>query len=270
MALSDRLLQEASSLMGVGDQLDASFLKRYRSQIRQGRKGEAVDKGSERCGIRCRGHHRHLLGGSSSLDNEGAEDFQALSRDMLPFSEIHDRHDLVSKIEKMKEKINSIRRSRVTYGIQDIGRHEQGTISASAAQSLTDRTRLRLASPCVEEPDLVGFQTDLETLIRRLTQGESRRSVISVVGMGGLGKTTVARRLHQSDAVKKGISISAFGLLYDKGMTKRNCWGFVMKRCMALSDQEQLGNMEKENAAELCSNIAEHLRGEIFGGSGTG
>jgi tRNA A37 threonylcarbamoyladenosine biosynthesis protein TsaE len=55
----------------------------------------------------------------------------------------------------------------------------------------------------VEEDDMVGFVDDTATLVKQLTDGDCKLSVISIVGMGGLGKTTLARKLYNNLHVQR-------------------------------------------------------------------
>ncbi|XP_010056220.2 disease resistance protein RPM1 [Eucalyptus grandis] len=62
----------------------------------------------------------------------------------------------------------------------------------------------------LDKTDLVGIERPKNELIGRLLKGALRREVISVVGMGGLGKTTLVKQVYEDPAVKKHFTIYAW------------------------------------------------------------
>ncbi|CAN1196204.1 Disease resistance protein RPM1 [Linum perenne] len=62
----------------------------------------------------------------------------------------------------------------------------------------------------LNEEDLVGIDEPKEMLMGLLTNGDSKRTTISVVGMGGSGKTTLVANLFNSPAVKQNFDCCAW------------------------------------------------------------
>lgn len=60
------------------------------------------------------------------------------------------------------------------------------------------------------EDDVVGLEEDIEALLSRLIHGDCRRSVISIMGMAGLGKTTLAKKVYLSCDINKHFDYCAW------------------------------------------------------------
>ncbi|XP_008236579.1 PREDICTED: disease resistance protein RPM1-like [Prunus mume] len=104
-------------------------------------------------------------------------------------------HEIASEIQLIKKRVLQIQQTSVAYRFNSI---EQTSSSSSRRDDMLFDPRM--ASLYTEEDELVGIQTLRDKLIGWSIGGEvaSRRSVSSLVGMGGLGKTTLANKVYDN------------------------------------------------------------------------
>jgi disease resistance protein RPM1 len=108
---------------------------------------------------------------------------------------IKSHHDIATKIQDIKILVREIKERRERYGFSS---SDQG--SSSIATNVTWHDP-RVGSLFIEEDEVVGIESRDE-LVSWLVGGVSKRSVISVVGMGGIGKTTPTKKVYENESVK--------------------------------------------------------------------
>ncbi|XP_027118185.2 putative disease resistance protein At1g50180 [Coffea arabica] len=113
-------------------------------------------------------------------------------------------HRVGSEIASIIAGINSITKNLQTYGVIALSSTEDG--QSSNARLDQNQQRLRQTYPHQVEEYFVGMEDDIRQLVSLITDERIRsHRVISVYGMGGLGKTTLARKIYKHIEVERAF-----------------------------------------------------------------
>ncbi|XP_039116572.1 disease resistance protein RPP8-like [Dioscorea cayenensis subsp. rotundata] len=131
-----------------------------------------------------------------------------MKRFVFIFHELVSRHKVHVDVEGIKTKLQELSRSREVYGISNIG-ETIGTTSQCRSQGV-----IPILPQLSDDIDMVGFDAEKKRIVQELVDiNNTNRSVISIVGMGGLGKTTLAKSVYNDHQVRRNFDIFAWVII---------------------------------------------------------
>ncbi|XP_070679378.1 disease resistance protein RPM1-like [Malus domestica] len=112
-------------------------------------------------------------------------------------------HRIAKKLQKITKKIKAIPERNERYRVSTI----EGTSSDSVPRWVKNKAE---SSLYIMEDELIGIEDKKQTLMGLLMNGEENEMVVSVVGMGGSGKTTLVANTFNNENVKQHFDCYAW------------------------------------------------------------
>ncbi|XP_058112884.1 disease resistance protein RPM1-like isoform X2 [Magnolia sinica] len=116
---------------------------------------------------------------------------------------IYNKHCFTIRLQVTKVKVHNLFDRGVSFGLNQIG---EGTSSHDVSKMWQRDVETSLS---LVEDDIVGMKKELDLIVRWLVEEEQQRTVISVTGMGGAGKTVLVTKAYKNELVKKQFDCSA-------------------------------------------------------------
>ncbi|CAI9096252.1 OLC1v1032351C1 [Oldenlandia corymbosa var. corymbosa] len=136
--------------------------------------------------------------------------------------------DVGLQIEKVSTKIRDMNQDKVRNGFE--------VLQHQAIARLNQTPAANKEAPTVEEEHVVGFDGAAEAVSKLLTGGPQHFEAISIVGMLGLGKTTLAKKVFKDPNVDYEYMIRAF-VYVSKEYEKREVLLKILSSFAHLTDE---------------------------------
>ncbi|KAL6190657.1 hypothetical protein ACLB2K_037051 [Fragaria x ananassa] len=156
------------------------------------------------------------------------------------FKEGVDLHKIGSEIQNITTNISTLRSRLETYNIRQI-RDTRGDTSAYERQQQLRRTYSHIV-----ERDVVG----LEELVMHLVRSGDSHRVVSIWGMGGLGKTTLAKQVYHDSKVRQHFDCFAW-VCISQQCKGRDVWEEILVKVSAVQRTEIAQMKDGEIAKKL-------------------
>ncbi|XP_024193710.2 putative disease resistance protein At1g50180 [Rosa chinensis] len=173
----------------------------------------------------------------------------ALKRFACIFSEGVDLHKIGSEIEDIMTTLSHLRSSLQSYNIRQVS---AGESVASAFKRQRDR---RLTYAHEVESYIVGLEENTDRLVKELLRDGKRHRVVSIWGMGGSGKTTLAKQVFLQNEVKRHFVCFAWVCISQQWEGKDVLEEILIKLTSpATEKRKEISKMKKDEIArEVCS-----------------
>ncbi|OMP11052.1 Disease resistance protein [Corchorus capsularis] len=149
-------------------------------------------------------------------------------------------HEVGSAIDGLTTRLSQLSTNVETYGLKlkDLKERERPSSLSE------DRQDMRASYPHTIEQNVVGLEEDASLLLDRLVHTNCR--VVSICGMGGLGKTTLAKKVYRQCKVGGGHFQFFIWVFVSQQWRRRNIWETLLYELISPKETYIEEKIEKE------------------------
>ena len=188
------------------------------------------------------------LGCESNSKPRGFKGFAG--RCLSLFTDAKTRHWIAKKIQRLKVHVIEASNRRLRYKVEDaFPRPSRISVDPRLPAFYTETTRL------------VGIDGPWDKLIKMLTEGHgtvAQLNVVSIVGFGGLGKTTLANEVYQK--LEGRFDYRAFVSVSQKPDMKK-----LLRNILCQYSCQEFGSNEAWDEQQLINTIRHFLKDKRYG-----
>jgi disease resistance protein RPM1 len=117
----------------------------------------------------------------------------------------------------------------------------------------------RLAALYLDEADVVGIENPKHRLVSWLVEGEEKLSSISVVGMGGLGKTTLVKKVYDSQPIRRSFDTHCW-VTVSKSFASTELLRVALQGFLVTANEPVPDNLQSMTDLQLIDALRNYLR----------
>ncbi|EOA33618.1 hypothetical protein CARUB_v10019767mg [Capsella rubella] len=158
---------------------------------------------------------------------------------------IPERREIALEIGSLSNRISKVIRDMETQGVQKI------IGDMRDQQPLPERKEFARQ----EKSNLVGLEENVEKLVGYLVE-EDNDQIVLMTGMGGLGKTTLARQAFHHDKVREKFDRLAW-VCVSQVCDRKNVWQNILQSFRTKAEENEIMQMKEERLQDELSRLLE-------------